>query len=95
MTTKQEVEQMASELQSALNSEREFPCRNGKKGTNCAQQYEGKFDRRGRPVFFYNIDCTVVREFCDPCLAHWLAAVLRNVVLAEIRRDEVFAASAP
>ena len=90
--TKAEVEKALSTLQSALNDEREFPCRDQKGGKSCAQKWDGKFDSKGRSRFFYNIDCDVVRQFCDPCLAHWLAGVLRNVVLAEIRRDEVLAA---
>lgn len=89
-----QAEKLVSDLQSIFNNEREFPCRNMKAGKTCVRQYDGKLNSKGGTVLWYGADCTLPgKSFCEPCLAHWLAAVLRNVVLTEIRRDEVFATS--
>lgn len=64
-----------------------LPCVHpNKEGLACARQHEG-LGRDGRLKFWYGVDCKIpAKHFCDPCLASWMVAVARNLVINDGRR---------
>lgn len=77
-TEAQQLEDMLSTIQSRLGGG-DLPCTNlDANGRACTQQHEGKFDRVGRPIFYFATDCRIVETFCPACLAYWHVAVARN-----------------
>lgn len=69
----------------------EYPCTSLKDGHACPTQWHRKHDPKGRPLLWYAIDCPLpARAFCDACLAYWLVAVARNIVISIDRADQKF-----
>lgn len=85
ITTLQEADDVLDKLLSFLSAEEPMPCTNRKGGKVCTQQHDTT-DGEGRSRFWYGVDCDVPRKhFCRACLAYWLVAVARNVLLEEHR----------
>lgn len=79
------IESSLNEMQTELGGPK-HPCSRMRGGASCVRQHDGKFDKDGRPVFYFGVGCKVAETFCDSCLAYWLVAVARNAVISMMRR---------
>jgi hypothetical protein len=83
----QSIDKAIAAAQEEINP---LPCYRVIKGKTCLQAFDGQFDKEGRPLFWYGVDCDVPRKaFCHPCLAYWLISVARNEIIA-LRRTGGF-----
>lgn len=81
-----DVEQQLDDIQTVLSESERFPCTRMKNGRACTLQHMNLLDKEDRPIFFFGIDCQIVKTFCPSCLAYWLVAVARNCLI-EIERS--------
>lgn len=74
------TKQLHEALELALKLLDPIPCTGQKAKSSCIRQFEGKFDKEGRPVLFFGEGCKVVEKFCPSCRAYWHVATARNAV---------------
>jgi hypothetical protein len=90
----EEIQQALSGLQDRISAPDGIACSRmvstagrpviaGEIGIPCTRQFDG-VDRQGRLKLWFDVDCEIPRKhFCDGCLAYWLIAVARNMVIRD------------